>query len=191
MKEIDIIKKGFKQNWFKRLFSENIVIEHKNFFYKTPNISWKYLFHKWKCPYKSIKKDYNLIKQIFWNDFIVVNTKIIKDIDITYIIKQKKITWKILSNKDLNNNKIKNKLLLILYLNKKLWKEKWVFLDILWTDALYSPFKLHNLMIKDGTIYIFDFWFLNKNSYSFTFKIFSIFFYYLQLFWIEKILLRR
>jgi hypothetical protein len=80
----------------------------------------------------------------------------------------------------LNNDILKNRFNLMVEINKKLWKEKWYSLDFLWAQIFYKPFKLHNLLIKDNEIYLFDFWLLNKNSNSLLVKYLSPIWYHLQ-----------
>lgn len=191
MEKLNIIKDLIKQNSKKRIFAENIVVEHNNYFYKSPHFSWKYFFYNWKNAYKSVKESYDIIKTYFWNDFNITKTKFYEDKELHYIIKQEKINWDLINFKKIKDIKIKDQISLLLEINKNLWKEKWLFLDILWTEALYNPFTLHNLIINNNEIYIFDFWFLDKNSSNIAFKWFSILFYYLQLFWIEKVLLKK
>jgi hypothetical protein len=72
-----------------------------------------------------------------------------------------------------------------------MWKEKWLFLDILGTDCIFHPTSLHNLMIYKGHIYLFDFWLLDKNANSIIFRFFSRLFFHMQCFWIEKVLISK
>ena len=191
MKKLDKVKKLLKAIPIKRFFAENRVVEYEGYFYKCPNITWKYIFYRNKDAYKAIKNSYKIIKQYFWEDFDIVRTDITRDEELLYIIKQEKICWDVVSAKLFKNPEIRNKILLFLEKNKLLWKEKWLFLDVMWADAIFSPFKIHNLIIVWDQIFIFDFWFLNKKSSRFFFRYFSIIFYHLQILWLEKVLLRR
>lgn len=192
IKNIEKIKKILLKNKFKRILWENIVVEYENFFYKTPNFAWKYLFYKWINAYEFITNIIKILEENFWNDFYIVKTEIIQDEKLKYIIKQEKINnSKILTKKNLKEKEIKDKIKLLLEKNKKIWKEKWFFLDMLWTDSFFAPFSIHNILIDDkNKLYIFDFWVLNKNANCYIFKFFSYLFYYLQIFWLEKVLLK-
>ncbi len=190
MKNLDEIKKLLKKIPIRRFFAENRVVEYKNFFYKCPNITWKYLFYRNKDAYKAIEHSYEITKKYFWKDFDIAKTEIYRDENLLYIIKQEKIHWEILSPKFFKNIEIKNKTLLFLEINKKLWEQEWLFLDVLWTEVILNPFKMHNLVIKWDQIFIFDFWFINRKSSRWFFRYFSTVIYYLQVFWLEKVLLR-
>lgn len=189
MNELKKVKKILlkKQSW--RIFSENIVIEYNNSFYKCPNFAWKFIFYKWIDAYKFIHKSYKLLLNYFSNDFKVVNSKIIKDKKLIYIIKQEKINWRLLVKKDLKDKKIRKQVIKLLEINDFLWKKEWLFLDILWTDIISKPLTFHNIFINDWELYIFDFWLLNKKAHSRTFRFLSYLFYYLQNFWIKYILI--
>lgn len=191
MKELKHIKKLFKKNKFTRAFAENIVVEYENYFYKTPNISGKYLFYKWVDPYDSIHDSFKIIENTFWKKCKIAPTKIHRDKEFSCIIKQEKLNGNILSKQDLKDPIIKKEIRELLKLNKKLWKKTWLFLDILWTDCIFHPTSLHNLMIYKGHIYLFDFWLLDKNANSVIFRFFSKLFFHLQCFWIEKILIKN
>lgn len=192
MKELEKVKKLLKENKRSRPLAENIVIEYNNHFYKAPNYSAKYLFYKWIDSYSFVKKSYQLLKEKFWDDFKIVETQIFKDKNFQYIIKQKKIEGRILEKKDLKEKIVKEKIEHLLKKNKALWKKQWFFLDILGTESLYNPSKMHNIFIcENKDLYIFDFWLLNKNAKSYTFRFFSYLFYFIQSFWLEKILLRN
>lgn len=191
MEEISKVKKLLLKNQKSRILAENIVIEDKWCFYKSPNFSGQFLFYKWVCPYEFVNKSYNLLKKYFWNDFQIVDSDIYKDNDLYYIIKQKKINWRMLHKKDFKDSDIKKSFEKLLEINEKIWKKEGMFLDILWTDVIFKPLYIHNLFIcKDKKLYIFDFWLLNKNAKSFIFRILSYLFYYLQKFWIKNLLLR-
>jgi len=190
MEELQKVKELLLKNQSKRMFAENIVIEYNNYFYKCPNFSWKFLFYKRINAFEFINKSYSLLLLYFSKDFNIANTKIINDEKFWYIIKQDKIKWTALVRKDLINNKIKNKVILLLKINDELWEKEWFFLDILWTDIISNPLTFHNIFISDWELYIFDFWLLNKNANSKTFRFLSYLFYYLQNFWIKYILLK-
>ena len=161
-------------------------IEYDNYFYKSPNFSWEFLFYKWISPYDNVIDNYVTLKKYFSNDFEIVSTLIFKDKDLSYIIKQKKIIWRVLNKNDFNDNQIKDNFLKLIKINKQMWKNEGLFLDILWTDILFKPFSVHNIFTCDNKkIYIFDFWLLNKNANNYLFRFISYFFYYFQLFWIK------
>lgn len=188
MKNIEKVKECLLKEKHKRFFWENIVIQKDDFFYKTLNRMWK-IMHHWENKYKSVVENIELIEEYFWNICEIAETEVIKDEDFFYIIKQKKLNWNILKFRDLKHKKVKNKMIEIMKINNIFWKEKWLFLDIFWTDVLFKPHSIHNLMIDDDKIFIFDFWLLNKNSPVIIFRILSYFFYYLQNF-LFKILIK-
>jgi len=86
MENRNTIKDLLRKNSTKRIFAENIVIEHNNYFYKTPNFSWKYFFYNWKNAYKEVKENHDIIKTYFWEHFKVTNTEFYQDEDLLYII---------------------------------------------------------------------------------------------------------
>ncbi|MCP4523409.1 MAG: hypothetical protein GY828_04255 [Candidatus Gracilibacteria bacterium] len=185
------IKRLFRQSKWKRVFAENTVVEHDKFFYKTPSIVGKKLFHDTSCPYDNNRESYELIREKFGKDFHVAVTEILQDKEYGVIIKQEKISGSILSKKDLLNTNIQKDLVHLLDINKKLWKERGLFLDILGTDCLYKPFHLHNLMLHQNSLVLFDFGLLNKNASNVFFRFFSHLFFHVQCFWIEKIILPK
>lgn len=181
MQEYEVIKTKLIENK-KFNLSENIVIEYNDYFYKTPNPFVKKIIYKDTHPREYLNISYEIIKYYFWNICNIAETEILNDNEFWFIIKQNKIEWKVFSKEDLKNNLLKNNLNFIFEANKKLWEEKWYSLDFLWAQIFYKPFNLHNLIIRNNEIYLFDFWFLNKNSNSIFVKYLSFIWYYFQKF---------
>lgn len=179
MIKYDFIKEKLLKN--KKLnLSENIVIEYDDYFYKTPNPIIKSIVYKGEIPFDYLSLSHEIIKEYFWDICNISETEIFNDKDFWFIIKQNKIEWKVFSKDDLKNNILKNKLRLTFEINKKLWEEKWYSLDFLWAQILYKPFCLHNLIVKNDEICLFDFWLLNKNANCFLVRYIFIIVYFLQ-----------
>ncbi len=163
-----------KQKRSFRIFWENFVFEHEGYFYKIPNIVAKTIFYNWKNSFEEVKKSYNLIKKYFWKDFLIPETKIIEYKPWSYLIKQKKIPQEFLTKKLLKENIIlQEKFKKLMYINEQMWEKEGYFLDITWTDFIYKSNTLHNLMVFQKEICIFDFWLLNKNDKSKIFRFVS------------------
>ncbi len=171
LKKIIAIKKEKKSF---RVFWENFVFEHEWYFYKMPNIVAKTIFYSGKNSFEEVKKSFEIIKKYFWEVFVIPDTKIVEYKKGSYVIKQKKVDWKFLSKSILRENRvIKEKFKKLMIINEELYKEKWLFLDILWTDFIYDTNSIHNLMVIWNDIYLFDFWLLDKNSSWIIFKFVS------------------
>jgi len=187
MKNLINVKLLFKKEKFKRIFWENIVVYDEWYFYKTLNRLWK-IMHPRKNRFNNIKNNIDIIKEYFWNICEIADTEIIPDEEYLYIIRQQKINWNILKISNLKNKEIKESFIKIMNINIKLWKEKWYFLDIFWTDVLLNFFYIHNLMLYNWNIYIFDFWLLNRNSTNPFFRFVSLCFYYIQILFFKLII---
>lgn len=189
--EINKIRKLRKNHSSLRIFWENFVFSEWDFFYKMPSFIWKIIFYKDLESYNELEKNFYFIKKYFWKDFKIADTQIFKDEKNHYVIKQKKIDWEILSIKQLkNNSNLKKKFQELMNINYKLWEKEWIYLDILWTDFIFKPTKIHNIIIDWKDLYIFDFWVLKKNSPNFIFRKLSNFFYWCQIFFIKKYILK-
>lgn len=187
MQNINKVKEIFYKKKSKRLLWENIVIEYWNYYYKTLSKFWKFMY-KWEKKYSNLLKYKKIIEENFWDICEIAETEIIKDPEFHYIIKQKTLEWKIMEVSDLKDENIQKKFKIIIKRNKDFWNKKWYFLDLFWTDMFFSPFKIHNLIVCNWEIYIFDFWLLNKNSKNKAFRITTYFFYLIQSFLIFIIL---
>ena len=131
MKEINEVKKLFKDYGLSRPLAENMVIEYNNFFYKTPNITGKYLFHNGEQSFEKNKQNYELIKKYFSHSCKIADTEFFEDPEYGCISKQEKIPGKIMCIKDLQDPNIQKEIIQLLEDNKKLWKNTGLFLDIL------------------------------------------------------------
>ena len=182
-KEQEIVQKikalaKTKKNF--RVFWENFVFSDEKYFYKIPNFTGKMIFYKDINSYDALKNNFNLIKEFFWEHSIIAETDILKDWK-QYIIKQKKIKGEILKIKDLQKKeKLKKSFSKIMKQNQKMWEKHWVYLDILGTDFILDPRKVHNIMTDWENLFLFDFWVINKNATDPTIKIINKFLYKLQ-----------
>ena len=157
-----------------RIFWENFVFEHEWYFYKMPNVVAKTIFYYGKNSFEEVKKTFEIIKKYFWEDFLIPDTKIVQYKEGSYVIKQKKIDGKFLSKSILRENKkIKKDFEKLMLINEKMKEETGLFLDILWTDFMYNPNSIHNLMVFNDEIVLFDFWLLDTNSEGKIFKFVS------------------
>ena len=181
MKSIEKVKKLFLSRRYNRILWENIVVKHKTIFYKTLNFFWK-VMNPWKNKYEKIKKNIYLIKRYFNTTCRIAPSVVIKDDVFIYIIKQKKVDWEIMKFSDLDNIEVREKLKEIMRINKVFWEEEGLFLDLFWTDIILKPYLIHNLILHEKNIYIFDFWLLDRKSENIIFKLLSHTFYNLQMF---------
>lgn len=171
VKKINELKKQ-KFNW--RILWENFVFLHEENYYKMPSFVGKNIFYKNNNSYVQTQKNFKLIKKYFWKVVKIADTEIIQNTDGHYIIKQKMLCGNILTKKDLQ----KNYLLLsqfkkLIIINEILWEKEKVFLDLLGSDFLLQPHKIHNLITDGKEIYIFDFWLFSKTPKNIIFRIFS------------------
>ncbi len=171
IKKINSLKK-WKFNW--RILWENFVFKHENVFYKMPSFIGKQFFYRKTDSYEQAKKNFELIKKYFWKVIPIAKTDIIKNSDWHYIIKQKVIKWNILTKKDLQDNYVLlSKFKKLIIINEIMFEKEWVFLDLLGSDFVLKPNKIHNLMTFANEIYIFDFGLFESKPQNFLFKIFS------------------
>jgi hypothetical protein len=171
IKKINNLKKRYI-NW--RLLWENFVFFYKWNYYKMPSFIWKQIFYKKNDSHQQAIKNFELIKKYFWKVIKIADTKILKNSDWHYIIKQKKIEGSILEKKDLENNYLLlSQFKKIIIINEIFWKNEGVYLDLLWSDFALKPNKIHNLITDWKNIYIFDFWLFEKKPKSYIFMLFS------------------
>lgn len=190
MDEIEEIKNLVKKKKALRTFWENHVYYNNWYFYKIPSFFWKLIFYKDLESYTEVKNNYELLERYFWEYFKIADTDIFKDKDNHYVIKQKKLDWDILSVRDIKKDSLlKDKFRKLMEINEKMWEEKNIFLDILWTDFIFNPFRIHNIIKNWDNLYLFDFWVLKKDSKNSVFRFFSNLFYHLQRLIIYKLYL--
>ncbi len=190
LEEIEKVINNKKNKKSFRIFWENIVFEDNDYFYKIPNIVAKTIFYSKENSFKKIEESFEIIKKYFSDYFLIPKTQIIEYKPWSYLIKQKKINWVFLTKKILKENKrVKEQFKKLIEINEKMLKETWYFLDILWTDFIYNPNSIHNLMVFHDHILIFDFWLLRLNSKRKIFKFVSRVSYKIQIKIIKKFFL--
>lgn len=164
-KELEHINKKAGNRFSWRLLGENFILKEGETYYKMPSIVGKYLFYKNIDSYEKARENLEIIKKYFWKVLEIADTEIIKNTDSHYIIKQKaingeKLTKKMLEKRPILYAKFK-KLILI---NEIMWEKENFFLDILGTDFAHDPFTIHNLIVVENEIFLFDFWLLEKQK---------------------------
>lgn len=172
---------------YKRFFSENMVVLHKGYYYKTLSF-WGKLMHKSENYPESIEHTLKRITKYFWHLCMIVPIEIYIDETYSYIIKQKQIPWEILHIRHLFSPYIREILYKILDQNDQFWKQEGKYLDILGMSIFLKPTCIHNIILYNNTLYLFDFWVLNKQSPFFFFKILSYVFYFLQKYYLYFLL---
>lgn len=176
-----------KQKISFRILWENFVFKEWSYYYKMPSFVWKNIFYTKNDSYNQAVKNFDLIKKYFWKVIKIAQTEIMKNDDWHYIIKQKAIEWTILSMQDLEENYLlRSKFRKLVIINEIMWEKEWVFLDLLWSDFVYKPTKINNLIVKWNEIFIFDFGLLEKKPKNFLFKFVSTIAQKIQIFIILK-----
>ena len=177
MKNKKVIKKVNKRkknkiNW--RILWENFVFKHKDTYYKMPSFIGKNVFYRKNNSFEQAKINLELIQKYFWKVIKIAPSKIIKNSDWHFLIKQKEIVWHMLTKQDLAENYLLlSKFKKLVIINEIFWEKEGVFLDLLWSDFALQPNKVHNLITDWKDIYIFDFGLFYKKPRNFIFKIFS------------------
>ena len=171
IKKVNKLKKD-KINW--RILWENFVFKHKDTYYKMPSFIGKNVFYRKNDSFKQAKINLELIQKYFWKVIKIAPSKIIKNSDWHFLIKQKEIVWHMLTKQDLAENYLLlSKFKKLVIINEIFWEKEGVFLDLLWSDFALQPNKVHNLITDWKDIYIFDFGLFYKKPRNFIFKIFS------------------
>ncbi|MCD5380354.1 hypothetical protein LR004_00345 [Candidatus Gracilibacteria bacterium] len=177
MKNKKVIKKVNKRkknkiNW--RILGENFVFKHKDTYYKMPSFIGKNVFYRKNDSFEQAKINLELIQKYFGKVIKIAPSKIIKNSDGHFLIKQKEIVGHMLTKQDLAENYLLlSKFKKLVIINEIFWEKEGVFLDLLGSDFALQPNKVHNLITDGKDIYIFDFGLFYKKPRNFIFKIFS------------------
>lgn len=186
-KETNAIKSLSKWKFSWRLLWENFVFKDWDHFYKMPSFLAKNILYRKTDSYEKIIDSMRIINTYFGPLTKIPDTKILKDSDGFYIIKQKSILWEKLSRKYLEENpKLLSKFRRLIIANEVMWVKEWVFLDLLWSDIIAHPNTIHNLLTDWENIYVFDFGLLEKSSKNIFFRYFSHFWTWFQLRFIKS-----
>ena len=154
-----------KKNKISFRLGENFVFKEWKNYYKMPSFIGRNIFYRKVNSFKQAKKNIKLIEKYFWKVFTIANTKIIKDLNWHYIIKQKEVQWKKLTRKMLENNpRLTAKFRKLIIINEIFWEKEKVFLDLLGSDFFYKPDTIHNIISDGKELYIFDFGLLEKRK---------------------------
>ena len=182
MKEADNIKLSAKHRFSWRLLWENFVFKQWEHYYKMPSFLARNIMYRKTDSYEKVVDSMRIIQQYFWALTKIPETKVLKDKQKNYLIKQKNISGEKLTKHHLTDNpKLLSKFRRLIIANEIMWKNEWVFLDLLWSDIVAHPNTIHNLLTDGKDIYVFDFWLLERTSKNIFFKYFSRFAAWFQL----------
>ncbi len=187
MKEADSIKRSAKNKFSWRLLWENFVFRQWDHYYKMPTFLARNIMYRKVDSYEKVVDSMRIIHQYFWALTKIPETKVLKDKQKNYVIKQKNINGEKLTKEHLENDpKLLSKFKRLIIANEVMWLRKWVFLDLLGSDILTHPNTIHNLLTDGENIYVFDFWLLEKKSKNIFFRYFSHIWTWFQLTFIKK-----
>ena len=182
MTEVEKIHSLRKWKFSWRILGENFVFRYENHFYKMPTFLARNIMYRKIDSYDKINASLKIIQKYFWALTKIPSTEIFHD-NKNYIIKQVCINWQKLSRKHLEESpKLLSKFKRLIIANEIMWLKEWVFLDLLGSDIILHPHKIHNLLTDWENIYIFDFWLLEKSSHNIFFRYFSHFSQKFQIF---------
>jgi len=134
-KKIKHIHELKKQNFSWRLLWENFVFKDWNHYYKMPTFLARNIVYRKMDSQKKVKENFKIIKKYFAPITKIPNTEFLKDTNGHYIIKQQTIEWEKLTYKHMQNNpKLLSKFRRLIIANEVMWKNEWVFLDLLWSE---------------------------------------------------------
>ncbi len=150
--------------WWKR-FWEHSVFRVGEYFYKQRSFLGKRIMTQTDNACQEAKESYERIASAFWDICEIIPIEIKEIWDDNYMIQQKAFEWEPLSLKHLQgNSQLQHTLAQILEINKKLWQEEWIYLDLLGSDFIFNRSVIHNLFTDGEKIYIFDFGLLKNTS---------------------------
>lgn len=182
MKEIERIQKLRKGKFSWRILWENFVFQDSENYYKMPTALAKNVMYRKSNSYEKICDSMRIVQKYFWPLTKIPKTEVLKQKDGHYIIKQKNISGKKLTKKNMEENpELLSKFRRLVIANEVMWMKEGVFLDLLWSDIISHPKTIHNLLTDGKNIYVFDFGLLEKKSSNMFFRYFSHFGTWLQL----------
>lgn len=162
-----------------RLFAENHVFLYAWYRYKFPN--YPELFLGKHEDYVSVLHDQMQLICCYLRSVCMIAQTTLVPYQSSYFIKQAPVKWSIITRHMVKNNPQLHRILVdFLIQNKRMRTEQWIFVDMMWTDAIVQPWKLHNLIWNGSEICIFDFGVLDRRSPNFFFRWLSWLFYNVQ-----------